>query len=53
MLEAIAVNRTRLRRMQRALWEARSAFDWSDLSERGTFYRVLERIAATNGRVPG
>ena len=44
-LLAVAANRTRLRGMQRALWEARAALDWTDLSERGTFYRVVERLA--------
>ena len=44
-LEAIASNRTRLRDMQRALWQARPAFDWTDLSQAGAFYHTLEQLA--------
>jgi len=44
-LEAIVSNRTRLRDMQRALWQARPAFDWTDLSQAGAFYHTLEQLA--------
>ena len=48
-LEAIAHNRTRLRAMQRALWEARPAFDWTDTSERGALFRTLQDVLARLG----
>ena len=44
-LRAIATNRSRLREMQRRLWNARQALDWTDLSSRGTFARILNRLA--------
>ena len=46
VLKAIASNRTHLRAMQRAMWEARPWLDWTDLSPRGTFHRILEQLAA-------
>ena len=48
-LEAIAHNRSRLRALQRALWAARPAFDWSDTSERGAFHRTLVQVARRRG----
>ena len=44
-LEAVATNRSRLRAMQRALWQhARPAFDYTDASERGPFYRAMAEV---------
>lgn len=44
-LGTIASNRSELRRRQRALWMARAAFDWTDLSPRGAFYHTLDALA--------
>lgn len=44
VLEEIAADRLRLRAMQRALWAARPAFDWTDGSSEGAFYRSLEQL---------
>lgn len=46
LLVSLAANRTRLRAMQRALWHARPAFDWSDMSGRGAMAKTLEALAA-------
>ena len=43
-LLAVSTNRTRLRAMQKAMRSARSSLDWTDLSERGTFHRLLEEL---------
>lgn len=43
-LLAIAGNRSALRGMQRALWEARPALDWSNLGRHGPFYRILQQL---------
>ena len=47
-LEMIAANRSRLRAMQRALWAARPAFDWTDTGRGGAFHRTLGQLAKHN-----
>jgi len=44
-LAALAARPDEVRRMQRALWEARARLDWTDL-ERGPFRLVMEALAA-------
>ena len=45
-LNAIVRNHSRLHRMQRALWEVRRTFDWTDLSRDGTFFATLLELAS-------
>ena len=50
-LLAIAENRSALRGMQRALWEARPALDWSNLGRHGPFYRILQQLDKRSSRL--